>query len=189
MALFGRKTKALGSTGVPATAKVLEVKHGRRFEGVENTRISDIGHQFGLDLNVGTVPYGFVLEIRLADGSPPYRVDDTFRVPARHEGDLAEGVTVPVRVDQADPQRIAIDWLAWVAAGGDPAYKAERAEAARAQSHQVFGDANRNMMAASWVANVKGGAMSRQEFEAALGSAVQAGMLSEADAAAARAEL
>ena len=47
------------------------------------------------------------LEVRVP-GQTPYRVANTYMVPSSAQ--LAEGVVVPVKVDQTNPANVAIDW-------------------------------------------------------------------------------
>jgi hypothetical protein len=54
--------------------------------------------QYDLDLD---------LEVHVG-GRAPYRVANQFMVPASAQ--LGQGVRLPVKVDQADPAKIAIDW-------------------------------------------------------------------------------
>jgi hypothetical protein len=53
------------------------------------------------------VNVGLRLAVRL-DGSPPYAVDVTCRVPVDKRP--FQGEILPVVVDRADPQRVAVDW-------------------------------------------------------------------------------
>lgn len=53
---------------------------------------------FNLDLD---------LEVRIA-GREPYRVANMYMVPA--SAPIGQGVTLPVKVDPADPAKVAIDW-------------------------------------------------------------------------------
>lgn len=53
---------------------------------------------------------GFVLDVTVSDGRPPYQVRLGHRVPSTLGFKPRKGQTVPVKVDRDDPQQVAIDW-------------------------------------------------------------------------------
>lgn len=57
------------------------------------------------------------------------------------------------------------------------------------QSHDGLPDASRQMMVTGWVAAAKGGQMSRKDFGKAIDGAVEGGLLTAAEADAAKAQL
>ena len=73
-----------------------------------------------------TRKYRFVLEVRLPDREP-YAVEGIWKVPSKAEqtgplrsggSTLPPGVEVPVDVSESDPQKVDIDWDAYVALPG-----------------------------------------------------------------------
>jgi hypothetical protein len=62
-------------------------------------------------------PYRLDLEVRI-EGRDPYVIVQKVRVPKRY-WDMTTGVSLPVRVDAENPQRILVDWDAFDAAGGE----------------------------------------------------------------------
>lgn len=147
----------------------------------------------------GNAQHEFTLEVRV-DGQAPYDLQGLFRIPVKLIGTVGPGTVVPVKVHPKEPNKVAIDWGAW-----DPSSPTETVEGASAtgdadsgiamgaSTQQTVYDAmpadSRNMMVTGWVTAARSGALSREEFDAAINDAVAAGMLNEADAAAARAEL
>lgn len=57
------------------------------------------------------------------------------------------------------------------------------------QSHDGLPEASRQMMVTGWVAAAKGGQLSRKGFDKAIDGAVEGGMLTAAEAEAAKAQL
>jgi hypothetical protein len=82
----GERSQIL-ATGLPGQGVV--VAHGTPERGAQ---------WFNLDID---------LEVHVS-GRQPYRVNNMYMVPAG--ATLGQGVTLPIKVDQNDPSKIAIDW-------------------------------------------------------------------------------
>jgi hypothetical protein len=78
------------STGVPATATLLGVR--------------ETGVEMGMDLVLKAT-----LQVELP-GIAPYQAECTTRVSRVHLGMLQPGRKLSVKVDPANPQKVAIDW-------------------------------------------------------------------------------
>ncbi|MEX1208472.1 MAG: hypothetical protein WEE36_07710 [Acidimicrobiia bacterium] len=61
--------------------------------------------------------YRLDLEVRI-EGRDPYAIVQKVRVPKRY-WDITTGVSLPVKVDAENPQRMLVDWDAFDAAGGE----------------------------------------------------------------------
>jgi hypothetical protein len=176
--LFDRKKKNLVSTGLPGTAVIRAERRAELAQGDDTTYLADYG--------IGKYKYHFELEVTLDDGRPPYPVSGKFRVPAKAGGEPAPGVTLPVHADPDDPTRIEIDWDRFIAGGGATEHREDRSREHQAAVHQTLPDATRAMMVDGWIAATKAGAMSTADFEQTVANAVQGGMLTPAEAEAAR---
>jgi len=65
----------------------------------------------------------FLLEIAVSDGRAPYQLQGSWKIPGFYKGwdwvqHVEAGMQLPVKVKTDDPERVAIDWEAFVAAGG-----------------------------------------------------------------------
>jgi hypothetical protein len=206
MGLFDRSSKKILERGIAGTAVIRESRkieddgtdeHGQRGEFLLND-MRDAGLW-------GKHRYVFTLEIQVPE-TEPYEVSGEFKTPAKagrtgvlsHRG-LEPGLQLPVTVDRADPQRIAIDWDAFLAS---PDRKAAVKEAVQGES----ANANKRMLEANpdlaqqlrannatavvgWANAVKAGKMSREDFDKTVNREVKVGRMDPADAEAARASL
>jgi hypothetical protein len=84
----GERSQIL-ATGISGEAVV--VAHGTPARGAQ---------WFNMDID---------LEVHVS-GRQPYRVNNMYMVPAG--ATIGQGVTLPIKVDQSDPSKIAIDWEA-----------------------------------------------------------------------------
>lgn len=205
MGLFDRSTKKILERGTPGTAVIRESRkiedgtdeHGQRGEYVLND-MRDAGLW-------GKHRYEFTLEIQVP-GAEPYEVSGEFKTPAKagrtglvsHRG-LEPGLELPVKVDREDPQRIAIDWDAFLADPGRKAAvkKAAQGESVDAYKSQLEADpalaqqlrAGNAVAVVGWAGMVEDGKMSREEFDKTVDLEVKVGRMDPADAEAARARL
>jgi hypothetical protein len=139
-------------------------------------------------LGIGNVPYRMALEVTLDDGRAPYVVSGKFKVPAAH--DVADvGVTVPMYADSDEPTRIELDWKTLDELGGDPTLDAARRASQPEGIYENFSADARKQMIDGWVVAARGGQMTREAFDQAVDGAVSGGLLTLADADAARAAL
>ena len=162
---------------------------------------------FDLGLNVmGKRGYHLVLEVRLP-GQEPYEVSGRFKVPRRAENAgllnsavaLQAGIELPVRVSPADRETVDVDWKAFI---DDPGRKQaleqgrrhrqdellrQQASADPAKQSKQF--AAGKQRATAWAAAVRGGGLSREQFEETVAGEVRAGRMDPADAEAARASI
>jgi hypothetical protein len=103
MGLLDRFTnKDLLKGGLPGTAELRSVP---RYAGSAE------------DGGTRSDPYRLDLEVRI-EGRDPYVIVQKVRVPKRY-WNMTTGVSLPVRVDAENPQRILVDWDAFDAAGGE----------------------------------------------------------------------
>jgi hypothetical protein len=206
MGLFDRGEKKILEGGIAGTAVIREASK------VEDDARDEKGQRGQYALNDmrdaglwGKHSYNFTLEIQVPE-TEPYEVSGAFKTPAKagrtglvsHRG-LQPGLELPVKVDRDDPQRIAIDWDAFLA---DP----DRKAAVKAAVQDESANANKRMLDANpdlaqqvrannavavvnWAANVKAGNMSREEFDKTVDLEVKVGRMDPADAEAARATL
>jgi len=85
----------------------------------------------------------FLLEIAVSDGRAPYQLQGAWKIPGFYKGwdwvqHVEAGMQVPVKVKADDPERVAIDWEAFVAAGGrEIVAEAERKYLAERQAGAV----------------------------------------------------
>jgi hypothetical protein len=185
---------------IEATALILESDRS----GAAFGQFSD----FELLNRFGTRTYRFVLEVRVPDWEP-YEVKGTYKVPRKAENTgllaggvgkpLQAGLELPVRVEPSDSASVVIDWDKFLAAPGRK--DAQRAATQSAKNRQLAKQlganpkqqakmwANNKMAVSSWVAAVKGGNLSRDEFEETVTLEVETGRMDPADAEAARKSL
>lgn len=157
-----------------------------------------------LGFNVmGKRGYHLVLDVRLP-GREPYEVAGRFKVPRKAENAslfnravaLQAGIELPVRVAPGDPQAVEVDWQRFI---DDPGRKQalvqgrqhrqdeqlrQQAAADPAQQAKLFSAGAQK--AAAWAAAVRGGGMSREQFEETVAGEVRSGRMDPADAEAAR---
>ena len=185
MGLFRRRGKDLETEGIPGTARVVALEVIQHWG--DDDSADDPGGPFA-DLGIGNIPYRMEIEVTLDDGRPPYTVRGKFKVPAKH--DLADvGRLVPMRADPDDPNRVWLDWKTLDVVGGDPVLDAARRATQPEGLYENFPDASRKAMVDGWVSAARQGAMSRDAFDQAIEGAVSGGILTPADAEAARAAL
>jgi hypothetical protein len=180
MGLFGRKKQGLTLDGIQGVALVLELEDFSN-DTSEDTSLADYG--------IGNVKRWMRLEVTLDDGRPAYHVEGKQKFPAKRSGDLADGMRIPIYVDPEDPQTIDFNWEGFDASGEVERYFAKNAEEARPMVHDAMPDATRTMMVDGWVEAVEVGGMSAADFDEAIAGAVTSGMLTEEEAATARARL
>lgn len=140
------------------------------------------------------------LEVRLP-GQAAYEVSGNFKVPAevqfgkkrsmmlrpfvkRHPIPL--GLKLPVDVDPAKPEDVAIDWDAFLAAGGNEEMKQLGGAAAAAENKRLYakqaaqmGDVSPTIE--SWAASVRAGGMTRKQFDDSVARYVQLGFIEAAE--------
>jgi hypothetical protein len=164
---------------------------------------------FDLELNrFGTRKYRFLLEVQIP-GRDPYEVDGEFKVPRKAENTgwlaadvgnaLKPGLELPVRVNSEDGQAVWIDWDKFLAAPGRK--KAQKAANQSGHNARVKAELEKNPKLAAqfrtqnaaavgaWAAAVRGGSLTREEFEETVTLEVECGRMDPADAEAARATL
>lgn len=186
--------------GVEGTALIRESERS----GAALGQFSD----FELINRVGSRTYRLKLEVRVA-GREPYEVEADFKVPRKAENTgwsrdqigkpLSPGLELPIRVDPIDPLSVEVDWDRFMAAPGrKDAQRATNASARnRALAQQLEKNpeqaeklrANNRVAARTWAAAVRGGQMSREEFEQTVKLEVETGRMDPADADAARESL
>jgi len=185
-------------------------------EGVGIIRESDTNQpqQFGDGLmpwdwginRFGRRPYRFRLEVHLP-GHEPYMVEGKYKVPRKAENTgffkraikLQPGVELPVRVSSTALDDLKIDWDRFLGSGDQKA--AVDAASLSAQRAQLKKQIERNpkmqakmwagnkMAARAWAEALRGGAMTREEFDRTVDGEVESGRMDPADAEAARASL
>jgi hypothetical protein len=183
--LFNRKKKRdLAIEGIPGKARVVASELITKW-GEHSDESNPLAEEFG----IGSVPYDLELEVTLDDGRAPYTVKDRFRVPVAH--DLTDvGMNVVLRADPDDPMKIELDWKTTDTVEGiNPVLDHARRATTTDGIYENFPAASRKQMIDGWVGAANGGQMSRGQFDDAIDDAVKAGMLNDADAAAARAAL
>jgi hypothetical protein len=206
MGLFDRSSKRILERGVAGTAVIRESRkieddardeHGQRGQYVLND-MRDAGLW-------GKHSYDLTLEIQIP-GTEAYEVSGEFKTPAKagrtglvsHRG-LGPGLELPVKVDREDPQRVAIDWDAFLASPDRKAAvkKAVQDESANANKRMLDANpdlakqvrANNANAVVVWAGAVKAGKMSREKFDKTVDLEVRVGRMDPADAEAARATL
>src|ERR1700737_2528349 len=110
MGLFDRIAEAAGN--IQTGLQLREVDPELIANGLPGTAL--ISTVAATKMSFGTNAFAdpvlaFDLEVRLPDHEP-YAVAIQQRVPHIYEGAVIPGATVTVRVDRADPQRLAIDF-------------------------------------------------------------------------------
>lgn len=200
MPLFRREREPQPGAGIEGTAVI---RHSDR-RPVEAVNQGVPWWWEELEPNVlGRRTYWLTLEIRLP-GRDPYEVAGKFRVPKRAENinllniqnKLPEGLELPVRVDPADADRVAIDWDRFLSSPGRKEAMREGVESARRRQaraqlernpklHAKIRENNRQAVMA-WAGAVRDGNMSREEFERTVDGEVEAGRMDAADAEAGR---
>ncbi len=205
MGLFDGSSKSILERGIAGTAVIRESRkiedgtdeHGRRGDYLLNN-MRDAGLW-------GKHRYVFTLEIQVPEIAP-YEISGEFKTPAKagrtgvlsHRG-LEPGLELPVKVDRADRQRIAIDWDAFLASPDRKAAVKEAVQGESANANKRMLDANPDLAqqlrannAAAvlvWANAVKAGKMSREKFDKTVDLEVKVGRMDPADAEAARATL
>jgi hypothetical protein len=206
MGLFDGGAKKILRDGIPGTATIREAEqihddgtdeHGQRGEFFLND-LRDAGFW-------GKHRYLFTLDVAV-EGSEPYEVSGEFKTPAKagktgllsHRG-LNAGLELPVKVDRSDPQKLAIDWEAFLA---DPdskkAVKRAASEGSVSEYRQMLDSdpalastlrEGNKVAVIGWAGMVQSGDMSREEFDKSVDLEVKTGRMDPADAEAARAKL
>jgi hypothetical protein len=206
MGLFDRSSKKILERGIAGTAVIRESRkieddgtdeHGRRGEFLLND-MRDAGLW-------GKHRYVFTLEIQVPEAEP-YEISGEFKTPAKagrtgvlsHRG-LEPGLQLPVKVDRDDPQRIAIDWDAFLASPDRKAAVKEAVQGESANANKRMLEANPDLAqqlrannataVVAWANAVKAGKMSREDFDKTVNLEVKVGRMDPADAEAARASL
>jgi len=182
MGLFGRKKKDLVFEGIGGTAVIRAATRDERIHNMDST--SD--DPTLADLGIGTRKYRLELDVRLDDGRPLYAASGRFKIPL-DAGELDTGMSFPVRADPDEPSNVELDWDAWRASPEQAEIRDGFDDEERAQVHDAMPDESRRMMVDGWVKAVELGAMTRDQLDEALGGQVTAGVLTEEEAAAARA--
>jgi hypothetical protein len=152
------------------------------------------------DFGIGR--HTFRLQVRLP-GHDPYEVDGRFKVPPevqfgkkrsmvlrpfvkRHE--IPAGLMLPVDVDPAKPEDVAIDWGAFLAAGGNDEMRRLSSAAAVAENERLYPEQRQQMddsakpTIEAWAASVRAGGMTRKQFDESVARYVQLGYIEAADA-------
>lgn len=179
MGLFGRKKKDLTLDGIGGTAVVEWLEDASYDADDESTSLADLG--------IGNVKRGMRLKVSV-EGQPEYLIEGKQKIPAKRSAQLAETMRLPVYVDRADPQHIDINWEAFDASGEQARVLPQNTQQIREHVHQAM-DASRETMINGWVMAVQQGALTPEAFEEALQGSVTSGMLTEDEAAAARARI
>jgi hypothetical protein len=183
MGLFGRrKKKDLVFEGIGGRATIRSAERDERIHNADST--SD--DPTFADLGIGTRKYRLELDVQLDDGRPVYTASGRFKIPL-DAGELDTGISFPVRADPDDPSNVELDWDAWRASPEQAEIRDGFDAEERAQVHTAYPTDARKQMLDGWVKAVERGAMSREDFDEALGGQVGSGVLTEEEAAAARA--
>jgi hypothetical protein len=183
MGLFGRKKKDLVFEGITGTATVRTATRDERIHKVDESDDPILA-----DVGIGTRKYRLELDVQLDDQRPVYQASGRFKVPL-DVGELDTGMTFPVHADPDEPATLELDWDAWRASPEQTelrdGFDAEEQEVV----HEGFGDTNRSMMVDGWVKAFEIGNLSREQFDEAIQGAVEGGMLTAAEGAAASARI
>jgi hypothetical protein len=152
------------------------------------------------DFGIGR--HTFRLQVRLP-GHDPYEVDGRFKVPPEVQFGkkrsmvlrpfvkryaIPAGLMLPVDVDPATPEDVAIDWDAFLAAGGNDEMKRLNSAAAVAANDHVYAEQVQQMHDSAkptieaWAASVRAGGMTRKQFDESVARYVQLGYIGTADA-------
>jgi hypothetical protein len=204
--LFDRSGKGILQRGI---AGIAVIRESRRIEDDGTDEGGQRGEFLLNDMRDaglwGKHRYVFTLEVRIPE-TEPYEVSGEFKTPAKagrtgvlsHRG-LEPGLELPVKVDRGDPQRIAIDWDAFLASPGRKAAVKEAVQDESANANKRMLDANpdlaqqlraNNAVAVmGWANAVNAGKMSREKFDKTVDLEVKVGRMDPADAEAARARL
>ena len=184
--------------GIEGTAKIVDLEQ-HNLTGKANDGDSYVWEE-AIEA-FGKSKYELELEVTVP-GREPYRVRDSFKVPAKAErtgltrASLSRGLELPVRVDPSDQSRVEVDWDRFAASPDrrqalDQARQSRQAEVVKQQlsskpeQQAQFHAQNRQALAA-WVGAVKMGNMSREEFDETVQLEVDSGRMDPADAEAAR---
>jgi hypothetical protein len=202
VSLFSRGRKESAADAIEGTAKIVAVDRDADWAG----KAKDGESWWWEDAYDSFAKKGYELDLEVSiPGHEPYRVRDRFKVPAKAERtglmreSLTPGLELPVRVDRSDPQRVEVDWSRFAA---DPGRKRAlesgrvnrqnaqvRAQLERKPKQQEKMWAQNKQAAGAWVAAVKMGNLSREEFDHTVQLEVDSGRMDPADAEAARAQL
>lgn len=202
MGLLGRgKKKRVLVEGIEGTAKIVDLETHHR---TGKARDGDSWWWEDAYDAVAATRYALELEVTVP-GREPYTVKGEFRAPAKAErtgltrASLSRGLELPVRVDPADPDRVEVDWDRFAAS---PGRKEALGDARVSRQNEVIKKqleakpeqqaklwAQNKGTAMAWAAAVKGGNMSREEFEQTVQQEVDSGRMDPADADAGRAAL
>jgi hypothetical protein len=183
MGLFGRKKKDLVFEGIAGTATI---RRATRDERIHNVDASD--DPVLADLGIGTRKYRLELDVQLDDDRSVYQASGRFKIPL-DVGELDTGMTFPVRADPDEPSDLELDWDAWRASPEQTELRVGFDAEEQAVVHEGFGVANRSMMVDGWVKAFEIGNLSRERFDEAIHGAVESGMLTATEAAAASARI
>jgi len=127
--------------------------------------------------NLGTIPHDLTLEVRIS-GRAPYEVSQRVKVPAKATGrqgyELPIGLELPVTVRGDNPDDIEIDWKTFLAsddrkaqvqkAASDASFaKAKQYTEITGMQEQTWANAAAGLPV--WLAAVRGGNMTRQDFD------------------------
>ena len=202
MALFGLGRSRALTGGIEGIALIRESEPfgepGRRNNSGDSI--------FDLELNrFGTRKYRFVLEVRTPDRDP-YEIEGRFKVPRKAENTgflaadvgnaLRPGIELPVRVDPSGAASVEVDWKKFLAMPGRK--EAQRAATQSARNVRVREQlekspklaaklrANNSQAVQMWADAVRGGNMTREEFEETVNLELETGRMDPADAEAAR---
>jgi hypothetical protein len=206
MGLFDRSSKSVLKQGIAGTAVIRESRK------IEDDGTDEGGQRGEFLLNDmreaglwGKHTYIFTLEIQVPE-TEPYEVSGEFKTPAKagrtgvlsHRG-LEPGLKLPVKIDRDDPQRVAIDWDAFLASPDRKAAvkEAVQAESANANKRMLEANpdlaqqlrANNAVAVMAWANAVNAGKMTREKFDKTVDLEVKVGRMDPADAEAARATL
>jgi hypothetical protein len=181
MGLFGRKKKDLVLDGIPGTATIRSAKRDERIHKVDEPDDPILA-----DIGIGTLKYRLELEVQLDDHRAPYVTDGRFKVPL-DIGELDVGMALPVRADPDDPTQVEIVWDGYRARPEITEIRDGFDTEERAQVHERFPAESRKQMLDGWITATKSGAMSRKQLDEALHGMVDSGVLTNEEAAAARA--
>ena len=197
---MGLLDRLRGSSGGGITGSALVKKS----EALGNLADSDATVMDLATDHFGSRRYVLMLEVRLP-GREPYDVEGKFKVPNRALGAvgaggiLAEGIELPVRVSETEPNAVDIDWDAYRSA---PGRKQQQKAAQESRAHVKMREqlernpklaeklrAGNRQAVQGWAEAVRAGNMSREEFESTVELEVATGRMDPADAEGARATL
>jgi hypothetical protein len=181
--LFRRnKKKDLVLAGLRGSAVVRAARRDEHVHRVDEPDDPILG-----DFGIGTLKYRLDLEVHVDDGREPYRAENRYKVPLE-VGEIDAGMTFPVYVDPDDPSRVEISWDAYLAEFAPELRDGFDAEE-QALVHDAFPPESRSLMLDGWIQATQMGAMTRDQLDEALAGMVQSGVLTQAEADAARARV